>query len=104
MRLIAASLFVAGLAAAIPLEDAAFLESRGGPAIDPHVFIIDKPLTSGTGCPSGTATVIFDNDFQAFSVNFDHYAVSTGPAPLTVSDSIKNCKITLHIGFDKGLT
>ncbi|KAH0551160.1 hypothetical protein GP486_007504 [Trichoglossum hirsutum] len=107
MRFTAAPLFFAVLAAAVPLEtseDVAFLESRAGPAIDPHLFIIDTPVTSGTGCPRGSASVVFDKDFQAFTVNFDKYQVQTGPAPLTGADSVKNCKVTLLVGFDKGYT
>lgn len=105
MRLNTFTVLFAGLAAAAPLDDSSIhLESRAGPAIDPHVYIIDKPVTSGTGCPSGKATVIFDKDFQAFSVNFDEYLVQTGPSPLKAADSIKNCKVTLHIGYDKGYT
>jgi len=107
MRFNAATLLFASLAAAVPLEgadDAAYLETRAGPAIDPHVYIIDKPVTSGSGCPAGKASVIFDKDFQAFSVNFDEYVVQTGPAPLKAADSVKNCKITLHVGFDRGYT
>lgn len=111
MRFTAATVLLAGLAglaASIPLdvsESAVTLDARaGGPPIDPHLWIIDPPKPSGPGCPPGSAAVIFDKDLQAFTVNFDKYTVATGPAPLKSSDGTKTCKITLHIGFDKGWT
>lgn len=105
MLFTAVSLLLAGLVAAVPLEtseDVAFLESRQ--AINPDVRILEKPVVNGNGCPSGSASVVFDKDLQAFSVNFDKYNVQTGPAPLKPSDSIKNCKVTVRVGFRKGYT
>ena len=104
MRFTALSLLFAGLATAAPLgtsEDVAFLESR---QISPNLKILALPDPSGTGCPRGTASVVFDPWFQSFTINFDEYFVQTGPAPLKPSDSIKFCKVTVLVGFTKGLT
>ena len=92
MRLTAVPFLLAGLSSAIPFEasdDVALIESRaGGPAIDPHLYIVGKPYTSGTGCPKGTAEVEFDKDAQTITVSYSAFQVATGPAPLTAEKSL----------------
>jgi hypothetical protein len=108
MRLTVVSLLLAGFACAVPLEaveDAAAIESRaGGPDVDPHLFIVGTPYTSGTGCPKGTANVTYDKDAQTITVNFDVFQVATGPAPLTADKSAKGCKLTVSMTYDQGYT
>lgn len=100
------SAVLAGLAVAAPLEDhePSYFEIDGRTVINPNLKILTTPVVSGTGCPPGTGHVIFDKDFQAFTVSFDKYEVTTGPAPLGPSNSIKGCRISLHLGYTKGLT
>lgn len=100
------SVLFAGLAAAAPLEgnEAAAFEIDTRQVINPDLKILSTPVVSGTGCPPGTGHVIFDKDFQAFTVSFDKYEVTTGPAPLVPSNSVKGCRITIHLGYTKGLT
>jgi len=88
----------------IPGEPITAVEARAGPPGNFDFWIIDKPKASGTGCPGNTATVTWDKTLQIFVVDFDQYLVQTGPAPLIASNSVKNCKITLHVGYTKGYT
>ena len=108
MRLVINPLLLVGLASAIPYEnseDAALIESRaGGPAIDPHLYIVGTPYTSGTGCPAGTANVTFNKEAQMITVNYNAFQVQTGPAPLTAKDSAQSCKLTLDVRYDRGHT
>ena len=107
MRFTATPIFLAGLAAAAPFdgfEDAASIEARAGPPIDPHLFIVGTPYTSGTGCPKGTVTVEIDLPQQLMTVNFDAFQVETGPAPLTAKKSAQSCKLTINMKYDAGWT
>jgi len=109
MRLTAVPLFLVALASAFPFETEedglAAIESRaGGPAIDPHLFIIGKPYTSGTGCPNDTAIVDFDRDAQTITVSYSAFQVATGPYPLTADKSAKSCKLVVNIQYDRGTT
>jgi len=108
MRLTAVPFLLAGLSSAIPFEasdDVALIESRaGGPAIDPHLYIVGKPYTSGTGCPKGTAEVEFDKDAQTITVSYSAFQVATGPAPLTAEKSAQSCKLVVNVKYDQGVT
>jgi len=103
MRFTIVSLLFAGLAAAAPVDTSVDvdLETR---QINPDLRIIGAPVANGNGCPKGTASIIFDNHEQTFTISFDQYTAQTGPAPLKPSDSIKNCKVTMLVGFTKGYT
>ena len=107
MRLTAIPHFFLGLAAAVPLgasEDVAMIESRQGPPIDPHLFFVGTPVTSGSGCPtSKSTTILFDKDAQTITIGYNEFQVETGPA-LTAKSSTKNCKLTANMKFDEGLT
>ncbi|KAK4118999.1 hypothetical protein N657DRAFT_582523 [Parathielavia appendiculata] len=55
----------------------------------------------GSGCPAGHAYVNVDATRTVFDIAFDEYIVSAGPGT-SVSDSRKNCRISINLQFPSG--
>jgi hypothetical protein len=96
MRFFAGLLFAgAAVAAVTPGRGLAV----GAPA--PGEIKIINVTAIGSGCPAGHAYVNVDATGTIFDVAFDEYIVSAGPGS-SVSDSRKNCRISINLQFPSG--
>ncbi len=67
----------------------------------PNEIKIINVTAIGTGCPAGHSYVNVDATRTIFDVAFDQYVVSAGPGT-SVSDSRKNCRISINLQFPSG--
>lgn len=65
--------------------------------IDPNQIIYQ-----GTGCPTGTVSVVFAPDNLSFTVLFDRFIVETMPSTIQQRDT-RNCKLIVPIAIPAGL-
>ncbi|KAK4151706.1 hypothetical protein C8A00DRAFT_35657 [Chaetomidium leptoderma] len=98
------SIFGLLLAGAVSAVSAAVTPGRdtlGIVAPSPGEIKIINVTAIGSGCPAGHAYVNVDATGTIFDVAFDQYIVSAGPGS-TVSDSRKNCRISINLKFPSG--
>jgi hypothetical protein len=53
---------------------------------------------SGTGCPQGSVGQSLSNDRTSFTLIFDHYVASTGPAT-AASEATKDCRFDIVLSL-----
>lgn len=92
-------LFVGVAAAAVITPNPS--ESLGFSAPAPGEIKIINVTAIGSGCPAGHAYINVDATGTIFDVAFDEYIVSAGPGS-SVSDSRKNCRISINLQFPSG--
>jgi hypothetical protein len=94
------SFLFAGVAAAAVITPSPS-ESLGFSAPAPGEIKIINVTAIGSGCPAGHAYINVDATGTIFDVAFDEYIVSAGPGS-SVSDSRKNCRISINLQFPSG--
>jgi len=99
MRLLL-NLLLAGAAAAAVITPPRS-DTLGFTAPAPGEIKIINVTAIGSGCPVGHAYVNVDATGTIFDVAFDEYIVSAGPGT-SVSDSRKNCRISINLQFPSG--
>jgi len=93
------TLVLAGAAIAAVIQPDRRTLSAEAPA--PNEIKIVNITAIGSGCPAGHAFVNVDATGTIFDVAFDKYIVSAGPGS-SVSDSRKNCRISINLSFPAG--
>jgi len=58
---------------------------------------------AGSGCPAGSVSQNLAPDFKAFTLLFDSFIASVGPAE-PISQKRKNCQINVDFSFPQGWT
>lgn len=98
MNILRSLLFISAATAAVitPPRD-----TLGFVAPAPGDIKILNVTAIGSGCPAGHAFVNVDATGTIFDVAFDEYIVSAGPGS-SVSDSRKNCRISINLQFPSG--
>ncbi|KAK4246217.1 hypothetical protein C7999DRAFT_15661 [Corynascus novoguineensis] len=99
MRLLANLLLAGAAAAAVITPPRGNTLGLVSPA--PGEIKILNVTAIGSGCPAGHAFVNVDATGTIFDVAFDEYIVSAGPGT-SVSDSRKNCRISINLEFPSG--
>ncbi|KAK4142199.1 uncharacterized protein C8A04DRAFT_38453 [Dichotomopilus funicola] len=98
MNLLRSLLFI-GAASAVVIPSPR--DTLGFVAPAPGDIKILNVTAIGSGCPAGHAFVNVDATGTIFDVAFDEYIVSAGPGS-SVSDSRKNCRISINLQFPSG--
>ncbi|KAJ3081820.1 hypothetical protein HK102_002108, partial [Quaeritorhiza haematococci] len=55
----------------------------------------------GSGCPQGSASINFNNDWTAFTILFDEFIASAGPH-IKLVEKRKNCQLNLKLFVPQG--
>jgi hypothetical protein len=98
MRFLSGILLVGTAVAAVVTPGRDTLASS--PPAPSEIKILDVTAI-GSGCPAGHAVVNVDSTRTIFDVAFDQYIVAAGPGS-SVSDSRKNCRISINLQFPSG--
>lgn len=99
MRPLVSLLLLAGVASAVVIPPRSDTLDLVTPA--PGEVKILNVTAIGSGCPAGHAYVNVDATASIFDVAFDEYIVAVGPGT-SVSDSRKNCRISINLEFPSG--
>jgi hypothetical protein len=70
-------------------------------APDPSQVYIQSITYGGSGCPQGSVSQSIANDRLSFTLIFDQYVASSGPA-IPTTESRKNCQINLNLRVPQG--
>jgi hypothetical protein len=99
MKFALATLFLAALAAARPVDELS--SDTDGDRPDPSKVYFHSVTYGGTGCPQGSMAQSFSNDRTTFTLIFDKYVAAVGPG-VGQLESRKNCQLNLNIRIPQG--
>ncbi|KAK6521388.1 hypothetical protein TWF506_001608 [Arthrobotrys conoides] len=71
------------------------------PGPDPSTVWIQKIITGGSGCPTGSVSQTISNDRSLFTLIFDQYVASVGKG-VSPTESRKNCQLNVHLRYPAG--
>ncbi|MGW2372212.1 MULTISPECIES: DUF4360 domain-containing protein [Kitasatospora] len=75
----------------------------GSPPPPPDRIVIDSVAATGSGCPTGTASVAVSPDNTAFTVTYSNYLARVGPGA-SPTDFQKDCQLNLSVHVPGGFT